>query len=232
MSNFKVDMVINPSCKVKENDYIAKDVLCGMEYVILSHEYSIGRLDKIDLVQNSILVTMGGIDHYNISSRVIPIIEEITTNIEVNILIGPYYENVQLIKNAVKNSTLKINLLEDISNISSAILENSMALTAGGFTVYEMAAMSTPCIGIALWDNQLNNIDCLSYKCALIPLYYLSNSEFDKHLKEELSRLINNTKLRLEMSKSARGVVDGNGADRISKVITQKYSTKFNYNLQ
>jgi hypothetical protein len=34
------------------------------------------------------------------------------------------------------------------------------------------------------------------------------------------------------MSKSARGVVDGNGADRISKVITQKYSTKFNYNLQ
>ena len=227
-----VDMVINPSCKVEKSDYMAKDVLSGIDYVILGPEYSVGRLDKIDLMKDSILITMGGIDHYNLSSRVIAIIEEISTNIEVNLLIGPYYENIDLIKNSIIDSNLKINILEDISNISSIILKNNMAITAGGFTVYEMAAMSTPCIGIALWDNQSNNIECMSKKHALLPLYYSSEYEFDRHLKKELIKLISNTNLRLEMSRRARIVVDGNGADRISKAITKKYSTKFNCSLR
>ena len=224
--DFDVDMVINPSCTVKENDYIAKDVLCGMEYVILGNEYRAGRIESLNTENHSILVTMGGIDHYDLSSRVIPILEEISLSIQVNMIIGPYYENIESIKTAVKNSSLEVNIFENASNLRALILKSNLALTAGGFTTYELAAMSTPSIGIALWDNQKNNVTCLSSQGALIPLYYTDSLEFVQQLKKVLVDLINNSNLRKRISTKARIAVDGYGANRIAKEITDRYEKK------
>ena len=224
--DFDVDMVINPSCTVKENDYIAKDVLCGMEYVILGNEYRAGRIESLNTENHSILVTMGGIDHYDLSSRVIPILEEISQSIQVNMVIGPYYENTESIKAVVKNSSLEVNIFENASNLRALILKSNLALTAGGFTTYELAAMSTPSIGIALWDNQKNNVTCLSSQGALIPLYYTDSLEFVQQLKKVLVDLINNSNLRKRISTKARIAVDGYGANRIAKEITDRYEKK------
>jgi UDP-2,4-diacetamido-2,4,6-trideoxy-beta-L-altropyranose hydrolase len=221
--DFDVDLVINPSCKVKGTDYKAKNVLCGMQYVILSDEYRVGCTRVFNTKKRSILVTMGGIDHYDLSSRVIPILEKISLDIEVNIVIGPYYENIELIRAAVKKSCLVINIFENISNIAPIILRSSIALTAGGFTAYELAAMSTPSVGVALWENQYSNIECLSNQGALIPLYYSQVEDFDTEIAKELFRLINDNNLVMSMSKKARNAIDGNGANRISQEITKRY---------
>ena len=221
--DFNVDLVINPSCKVTESDYKAKRVLCGMQYVILGGEYRVGRVMALNTKKCSILVTMGGIDHYDLSSRVIPILEKISLEIEVNIVIGPYYENTKSIKTAAKKSRLTINMFENVSNIIPIILESDIALTAGGFTTYELAAMSTPSVGLALWENQYNNIECLSNQGALIPLYYSKGEGFDKELSKALSSLINDENLAMSMSKNARNAVDGNGVNRISREITKRY---------
>jgi len=221
--DFNVDLVINPSCKVTESDYKAKKALCGMQYVILGGEYRVGRVMALNTKKCSILVTMGGIDHYDLSSRVIPILEKISLEIEVNIVIGPYYENTKSIKTAAKKSRLTINMFENVSNIIPIILESDIALTAGGFTAYELAAMSTPSIGVALWENQYSNIECLSNKDALIPLYYSQGQGFDQELTKALSMLVNDNNLLMNMSEKARNAVDGNGANRISKEITKRY---------
>jgi UDP-2,4-diacetamido-2,4,6-trideoxy-beta-L-altropyranose hydrolase len=219
--DFDVDFVINPSCKVTESDYTAKKVLCGLQYVILGGEYRVGRVKVFSTKKISILVTMGGIDHYNLSSRVIPILEKISLDIEVNIVIGPYYENIKLIRAAVKKSCLMINIFEDVSNLAPIILRSSVALTAGGFTTYELAAMSTPSVGIALWENQYSNIECLSNKDALIPLYYFQEHGFDQELANALFRLVNDNNLLMDMSEKARSAIDGNGVNRISQEITK-----------
>ena len=221
--DFNVDLVINPSCKVTESDYKAKKALCGMQYVILGGEYRVGRVVALNTKKRSILVTMGGIDHYDLSSRVIPILEKISLEIEVNIVIGPYYENTKSIKTAAKKSRLTINMFENVSNIIPIILESDIALTAGGFTAYELAAMSTPSVGVALWENQYSNIECLSNKDALIPLYYSQGQGFDQELTKALSMLVNDNNLLMNMSEKARNAVDGNGANRISKEITKRY---------
>jgi len=224
--NFDVDLVINPSCKAIEIGYIAKRSLCGMQYVILSDEYRMGRTEVLDTKRRSILVTMGGIDHYDLSSRVIPILEKISPKIEVNIVVGPYYENIESIRIAVQKSCLKINVFKKISNIAPIILESNIALTAGGFTAYELAAMSTPAVGVALWENQYNNIECLSNQGALIPLYYCQSREFDHKLFESLSVLMSDNNLLTSMSVNARNAVDGEGANRISRKITQYYDCR------
>ena len=221
--DFNVDLVINPSCKVIESDYKAKKTLCGMQYVILGGEYRVGRVMALNTKKCSILVTMGGIDHYDLSSRVIPILEKISLEIEVNIVIGPYYENTKSIKTAAEKSRLIINMFENVSNIIPIILESDIALTAGGFTTYELAAMSTPSVGVALWENQYSNIECLSNKDALIPLYYSQGQGFDQELTKALSMLVNDNNLLTDISEKARNAVDGNGANRISQEITKCY---------
>ena len=223
-SDFNVDMVINPSCKVQENHYISRSVLCGMDYVILGSEYTMGKQVTNDNKCDSILVTMGGIDHYDLSSRVIPMLESIAPNIIVNMVIGPYYENVDKIKYTAHRSKLEINFFEGLSNISSVILQSDVAISAGGFTVYELAAMSTPCVGIALWKNQNENIECLSNKETLMPLYYTDDISFDEELKNSIATILENSSLRANMAMAARNAVDGRGSDRISKVITRNYA--------
>lgn len=221
--DFDVDLVINPSCDVNERDYKAKNVLCGLKYVILGEEFNIGRQSEIDLSKRSIIITMGGVDHYNLSSRAIPILENLSKNIELNIVIGPYYENKELIRSAVNKSSLKINVFENISNLAPIILKSNIALTAGGFTSYELASLSTASVGIALWKNQNNNIKCLSNHGALIPLYYSHTEDFDDELSKQLSKLINDDELVMSISKKASDVIDGNGTNRIVQKIKEFY---------
>ena len=221
--DFNVDMVVNSSCKAKINDYVAPVALCGTDYVILEYEYELGRsLSKLDK-HNSILITMGGVDHYDLSSSLIPLIENINNNIKLNIVIGPYYDNIDEIKLAASKSRLKINIFQGLSNISSVILQCDIAITAGGTAVYELAAMSTPSIGIALWNNQKANIECLSKKGATLPLFYSEKKEFESLLISSLKKLILDNKLREKMSIAAREAVDGKGARRISNKINQEY---------
>ena len=221
--DYNVDMVINSSCKAQMNDYVAPIALCGTDYVILEHEYELGRsLSKFDKF-NSILITMGGVDHYDLSSRLIPLIENINNNIKLNIVIGPYYDNIDEIRLAASESKLEINFYQGLSNISSVILQSDIAITAGGTAVYELAAMSTPCIGIALWNNQKENIECLSKKGAILPLYYSKEKEFESQLISSLKKLILDNKLREKMSIAARKAVDGKGVRKISNKINQEY---------
>ncbi len=224
--NFDVDLVINPSCTLKKDNYMAKNILSGIEYVILGKEYSKDYNKIIKSKINTMLITLGGVDHYNISSRCVPIIENISPDIELNIIIGPYYDNVNLIKDVAKNSSLKINLIENTTNILPIILKSDIALTAGGFTSFELAALATPSIGIALWKNQYKNIDCLSREGALIPLYYPKIKNFDKALSKEIYKLIYDEGLMINMSKKAKEIVDGKGSDRISTKITEFYEEK------
>ena len=217
-----VDMVINPSCKVTNNNYMAKNVLHGIEFLILGKDYLNPKPRPVNSNISSIIITMGGIDHFNISSRVLPILEEINDNIEVNLIIGPYYENTDQIKKAASESNLTVNFFEGLTNISSVIMQSDIAISAGGFTLYELCSMSTPTIGISLWDNQKNNVDCLAEKGALIPLYY-SSKYFDSELETELRRLIENLELRKKISKASKEVISGNGAKKIAKEIVKIY---------
>jgi len=217
-----VNMVINPSCKVTKNSYMAKNVLHGIEFVILGKDYLNQKPRVINSNISSILITMGGIDHFDLSSQILFILEEINTNIEVNLIIGPYYENTNQIKKVAKNSNLVVNFFEGLTSICSVVLQSDIAISAGGFTLYELCSMSTPTIGVSLWDNQKNNVDCLAEKGAIIPLYYSSES-FDQELNIELRRMIENVELRKELSKLSKEVINGNGAEKIAKEIVKIY---------
>jgi|SaaInlStandDraft_6_1057023.scaffolds.fasta_scaffold55327_2 UDP-2,4-diacetamido-2,4,6-trideoxy-beta-L-altropyranose hydrolase len=219
--NYNVDMVINPSCRANFLDYQSKIRLLGNQYTILSHIYwdqdPCYGLKKI----TSIMVTMGGVDHYNLSSLILKYLNKIDNRLKVNMIIGPYYDNRNEIMDSISKSNLNVEVFEGLTNIYPVICMSDIAISAGGVSVYELAATSTPMIGISLWENQKNNIKCLSSSKALLPLYYSSKIKFNNELFLSMKEIISNSTLRNSMAESGRRYVDGQGVRRISLEINK-----------
>jgi UDP-2,4-diacetamido-2,4,6-trideoxy-beta-L-altropyranose hydrolase len=219
--DFEVDMVINPSSSFKSIDYIAPTALCGLDYLILNDKYKFGGTESVKT--ESMLITFGGVDHYDLSSKLIPLIESIDNKLKLNIIIGPYYDNLNQIKTAINNSNLNIQLYSGLKDLRPIMLQSDIAITAGGVSIYELMALSIPSIGIALWDNQKSNIESLARQGAIIPLYYFEGKEFEMQLIESLKKLISDVSFHKDISDISRSIIDGNGALRISKIINKKY---------
>ncbi len=220
--DYKADIVINSSCRAADSDYQAKMKILGSDYVILDKSYWVEPA-RDNQKAEALLITFGGIDHYDLSSRLLPIVEKIDENIKVNMVIGPYYENRDNIIAAVSRSKLDVEIIEGLANLYSVIRKSDVAVTAGGITAYELAASATPCVGVALWDCQNDNIGFLSSKKTLIPLYYSDSAEFDAHLSSSLELLLANIASRETMSTEGRRLIDGKGALRIGKTILEQY---------
>ena len=167
------------------------------------------------------MVTMGGVDHYNLSSLILKYLNKIDNRLKVNMIIGPYYDNRNEIMDSISKSNLNVEVFEGLTNIYPVICMSDIAISAGGVSVYELAATSTPMIGISLWENQKNNIKCLSSSKALLPLYYSSKIKFNNELFLSMKEIISNSTLRNSMAESGRRYVDGQGVRRISLEINK-----------
>jgi UDP-2,4-diacetamido-2,4,6-trideoxy-beta-L-altropyranose hydrolase len=220
--DYKADIVINSSCRAVDSDYQAKLKILGSDYVILDKSYWVEPV-RDNQKAETLLITFGGIDHYDLSSRLLPIVEKIDENIKVNMVIGPYYENRDKIVASVSRSKLDVEIIEGLASLYSVIQRSDVAVTAGGITAYELAASAIPCVGIALWDCQNDNVNFLSSKNTLIPLYYSDSAEFDAHLSSSLELLLTNNALRETMSKEGRRLIDGKGALKICETILERY---------
>jgi len=212
------DLIVNgihSSCNL---NYTAKQSLKGIEYLILAKEYWSPPQKKIGKV-DSILVTMGGIDHYDISSKIIDLCEEIAGDFELKIIVGPYYDNVLKIKRAQNNAKRNIELVYNPPSLFSTMSKCDMAISAGGFTLYELSTIGLPTIGIALWPHQEINVDFLSDKGLICPLYFKNGSTFSKDLSYSIDGLLKNMDHRIHMSQKGQSLFDGMGAVRAAQKI-------------
>lgn len=96
-----------------------------------------------------------------------------------------------------------------------------IAVTAGGSTLYELAACGVPAIVFAYADNQLLHIKALErYGIVKYVGYY---QELDRRkLIEEFKYLMAHMNVTNEIAERAQSLVDGNGCGRIVEEIEQR----------
>ena len=195
-SNLNAEKIIFPVNNRKQ--------LLGIKYLIMPKEFWVNNqnicCDKI----SNVLITMGGIDHYNFSSKLIEMLEFSDLNFDINIIIGPYYENVNLIKEKVKMVKRKINLIFDPPSLYKYMINSSVAFCAGGQTLYELLSLGIPTVGIALWKNQYGNIKQLSKFNVIKGILYEENSAFYENLDGIINELLHNKKIRKDLSNNGK----------------------------
>lgn len=208
---------------------ISTKLYLGCDFVPLRDEFTskISKINnrKIKEKVTGIMITTGGTDKFNLSAKICKnLINEFKklnmNNIKIQLIVGKYNSNIEELK-ALENLNNNIQLLYNISNISNIMLENDIAISAGGTTLYELCFCKIPTICFAFADNQLDGTEEFGNSNTMINVGDVREDINKKvqSITEKIVELANNYKLREKLSQLEGKVVDGKGVNRIGKII-------------
>ena len=101
------------------------------------------------------------------------------------------------------------------------MLNSDIAISAGGQTLYELARIGVPTIGICMAKNQEKNLNGWQMAGFIDYIGWYNNNELQFVLKQSIANLISSEE-RTSRSKIGKALVDGKGASRIVNVIMRK----------
>ena len=221
---FPSDMVINGNIYARELEYKSLDTrarfLLGTEYILLREEFTgIGKR-RLDKKVKRILVTVGGGDPLNLTPRILQALSNLSNladnpfisrdELKLHVIIGPAFKNLEEIITVAKDLQMTTAFHFNIRRISDLMVIADLAISAGGSTLYELAACGTPAIAILQAENQVQGAEALAEKGTVVNLGW-----GDKLTREDITasiiELSYNYELRKRMSKTGQDLVDGKG---------------------
>jgi len=207
----KADLVVNaiyPEKQILKNHYF------GHDYFILRDEFIYSKQkEKIGGVKN-ILITFGGVDPNNYTKKVIETIYDYcnTNNIEITIITGFGYKEYNSL-----SEFENINVKQNVTNISSYMLEADLIFTSAGRTTYEIASIGTPTIVMAQNERELTHFFASS-EFGFLNLglgYNISTKELYKNFTD----LVNSVESRKYMCDLMKKINLKNGRKTVIKLI-------------
>ncbi|WDV46163.1 UDP-2,4-diacetamido-2,4,6-trideoxy-beta-L-altropyranose hydrolase [Clostridiaceae bacterium M8S5] len=224
--DYPVDIIINGSLIAHSLGYNKynnpnKKMLLGTKYNILRDEFrNINKIIVREKVKN-IMITTGGADYYNTTSRIVNIIRsnQKYDEINLNVIIGDSFLNKNNLKNRLKEFK-KIRIYENVNKISEIMLLSDIAISAGGGTIYELCACGVVTLGVILAKNQepiVTKMDELGY---IKNIGWYSDLTKNK-IFNTLDILINDFEKRKNMINKQRTLVDGKGTEKIVDEVIQ-----------
>lgn len=174
----------------------------------------------------TILITIGGLDEYDIMPRLMAAARKQYPFAAVKVVISSSFSNIQ------KINSLKDENTEILSNLNAQDMQKLMSLAdiaicGGGQTMNELCACGTPSAVICFADNQKNNIADIESKNGI--LYVGNVCDYDIMGKiEKALRLLEDKNTRRLLSKSAKKSIDTNGAISLAKEILDNYGKNNN----
>lgn len=216
------DIIINPNPYATKQDYkdwVSKNaiLLVGNKYTPIRDEFTTAKAKTVlrkDV--KTILVTMGGEDKDNNTKKVIQIIELISNNLEVIVILGAANTHKQELEAYSKNLKHKYKILQNVPKISEYMLNCDIAISAAGTTIWELCATGTLFVAVQVADNQQGIIDYIQKNKIGFAIRHPTKQGL-KELLRQLQILIKDFKLRKQLSINAKKVIDGKGAQRLAK---------------
>jgi spore coat polysaccharide biosynthesis predicted glycosyltransferase SpsG len=220
----RADLVINSlPCRFVAPGGAAKArYLEGPEYLILAPEFQrrrpAGR--PISNACASILVTLGGSDTYGYSIPVVQALRQLGELQRIAVVLGPAFQHHRPLAEAVEGDG-RFQLSRSVPSLARVMESHELAITGGGMTLFEAAALGLPTLALASEDFERENIR------------WGQGRGFTRYLGEgrklspeaiaaEVQSLLGDWALRREMSLAGPRAVDGQGARRVAELILDK----------
>jgi len=220
LPHYYSDIILNQNIRATDLIYPCEPdtkLLLGTKYVILRKEFLSWRDWKrtIPELGRKVLVTMGGGDPDNVTLKVIDALPQVgIEGLEATVLVGETNLHLEELENAVRSSPISIHLEHNVNSMPEKMRWADVAVAAGGTTTWELAFLGTPRLVVALAPNQEPVATALNELGAAINLGTY-DSVTSSQIAHALRRLLEGATERQEMSHRARGLIDGEGADRV-----------------
>jgi len=211
--------VVNGAVYAGHLDYPQRDgivYLLGSRYTPLRREFWDVSEKDIKKKPESIMITFGGDDSKNMTPKILKFLNEEYPKLTKNVIIGKGFCHKKEIEN-LKSEKTNFVYNSSAGKMKEVMLESDIAISAGGQTIYELARVGVPTVGICVAENQLRNLQGWE-KCGFVEYvgWYNDGNLFQK-IEEALKIL--DYKKRTKMSRISQRFVNGQGARRVVRKI-------------
>ncbi|MCH5343111.1 MAG: UDP-2,4-diacetamido-2,4,6-trideoxy-beta-L-altropyranose hydrolase [Acetatifactor sp.] len=230
--DFPVDAVINYNAFAEEESYrelyrhMNTKCYIGAAYVPLRPQFVGCAYQVQDEVQN-ILITTGGGDVDNIAGAILEKVVEAESTLKngerlnYHLIIGKYNPHLEELKQRVAGDP-RIFLHCDVEDMAGLMQRCDLAITAGGTTVYELAALGVPFVCFSYAENQERLTHYVGEQgiAGYAGAYHRDPQGTLLKMQKLLKEYCTDKDKRIECYLMERAMVDGGGARRIAKKIT------------
>lgn len=189
----------------------------GPSYAPMRSAFKHCRKHKIKSVAERLLMLSGGTDRYDVYEQLLSRID-LSQYKRIDVICGMYDKKYEMIKHRYREHA-NVVVHQAVEDIEKYMQEADMAVSAGGFTLYELCACGTPAVSFSLADNQLCNVRKFH---ADQMIEYAGDARFDP-VAEKISACLEkyrcDYKERRRRSLKMQQLADGRGAERIAKAL-------------
>lgn len=194
------------------------ELLIGTRYALLRPEFAQLRdfslkRRAIPKVEN-ILITMGGIDRPNATSRILDALVQssLPRSSRVTVVMGsgaPWLEQVKAKAAEIPQiADIEIN----VNNMARLMSESDVAIGAAGSTAWERCCLGLPSIHLVLAENQLTG--AVALEAAGAALLVRDSTTLVANI-EKFLYLVSNPRNYKSMVENAASITDGKGTERV-----------------
>ena len=203
-----------------EGEYTDAVKLLGCEYVPLRSIYRDVPPKEIKERARKILVLSGAADPEHFLLKLAGHVKDAAEDFEYTMIAGRFNADLKELER-IASSSEKIKLLGPQPDLKAVLMDSDMVISAGGVTMYEMAATGTPGISYISADNQLGNAKGFD-RLGLIPYAGDLRNDFSfEKLTGRCVELAEDTNGRKRISAALQKLADGRGAERIARILTE-----------
>jgi len=219
--HYWADIVLNQNLYASDDLYPGREpytrLLCGIRYVLLRRAFRewVGWERPVPEVACKVLITLGGGDPQNVTTKVIRALGEVQMKEwEGRVLLGDFGPHREAVIEAVRNSRVPLSVASDVRTMADEMAWADLAVLGSGVTALEAAFMGLPSLLVVLAENQRCVAESLDIAGAAASLGWHAGLT-----PEDIARAISSLALdkegRARMADRGRSLVDGDGVDRV-----------------
>jgi UDP-2,4-diacetamido-2,4,6-trideoxy-beta-L-altropyranose hydrolase len=210
-------LLLNQNVYAAAEDYpslMPERLLLGPGYALLRREYANPPALRQPGPLERILVTLGGADADNVTSRVVAALarDGQLANADVSVVIGAAHPAPEQLRHQVAEAGFEP--LQDVRDMLELEDWADLAVGAAGTTALEMASRGLPVVQVVLMDNQVRVAAAMQERAAAISCG-VPDAGFERCLERSIG-LLRSWARREVMSSAGRALVDGQGAGRVA----------------
>lgn len=228
--DYPVDILLNPNIDAGKKGYETfhnpKVFFTGSTYCLLREEFLNPPKRQVAEKVEHIMITTGAADPKNMTETLLKWGEKYWKEAVFHLVIGAAFPNRQMWRE-LENSKVKLHFSP--KRMSDIMLQCDLAISAGGSTLYELAACGVPTIAFLYSENQRGVVETMD------EMGYLKNlgwyEELQKNLGKEQEESLwvrqwNKREKREEMVLQQQQLFDGNGAVRVVEAVEKFFDGK------
>lgn len=193
--------------------------LLGSRYTLLREEFTDASHRARQVSCRNILVTCGGTDPTNATEKILRgLAETQDRSLQVVAVVGAGNPNLETLRELAEQLPISIQLEVNTPRMMQLMQQADLAIAAAGTTCWELAYMGVPVLALVTAENQVQvaeSIEMHGIGSNLGWIHELTETEIRTTVEHYRERPF----LLHLMSRAGRDCVDGQGAERVAKLL-------------